>query len=136
MKKLKLTTVLLFLSIISFSQSTEIIYKKEIGRWNDSTKTWFFKPIESTNFILSMKNSLIIAYDEDIKVIHAGKVVGHDSSSMYYSTQWKSVDEKNKDCIFSIVDYYRAGFMMIVIVYKNTCIRYYEKPGSYVKEVK
>jgi hypothetical protein len=130
--KIQTLIIISLISLNAFCQSTEIIYKKEIGIWNDSTKTWFFKPIEATNFILSMKHSLIIAYDEDIKVIHAGKVVGHDSSSMYYSTQWKSVDEKKKDCIFSIVDYYRAGFMMIVIVYKDTCIRYYEKPGSYI----
>lgn len=138
MKKLIITVIALFITVISFSQNTQWrSYRNEIGIWNIYTKTWNWQEMKYAYIPISFYKTEIRLTNVDKSVFY---LVGTEGTKEFYNNDgvkiknmvWSAIDKKGKNCRVTInrMDDDEYDPMIFTVMYSDVCIRFYCRSTS------
>lgn len=131
MKKIIITLILIAINIGANAQETLVqTYKNTIGRKNIYTDKYVFgEPIYSDiNFYFG--DTYVRVNDQSHSLYRTISDRFDSSDPTYKSIWWKCVDEKNRQCVVSLMIMKDTGSKVIAIIYDNILYAYYIKQND------
>lgn len=130
MKKITTLLLALFVSLMSFSQPFERVYKLQVGTYNEYTKVWTWKKAQDVDLRFTMEGNLVKVNDEYGTRVWTYEDLGEDSGydndgDQFKKRSWRAYDEKNRKCHFVMLWYTSIKLVLYTISYSDFAFRYY-----------
>lgn len=118
MKKLLLTIIIIFTSLVSIAQEVLQSYALEVGHWDSYYQEYNWERIKVCDVRFILQGDVIIANDEAESTYYTYEtIIATDASA-----SWNAFDEQKRKCIVSLVNGDESVF---IVIYNDICYRYY-----------
>lgn len=126
MKKITLTLVLAFASLITFAQQPTVLqtYKNSLGYYNKSTQDYDFENYTYSNISFSFYSSYITVDDISHSVYRITEELPKRISRDGETTSAKCLDENNRSCIIGIMTHTDCTNSSIAVIYEDRMFLY------------
>ena len=132
MKKAKLLALALLMwgAGLLQAQNLDHAYALQTGKYDKYLKKWNWSKAEHVDLNFTFDGNYIKIHDEYGTRIYTyedgGETTGYDDDGDRFSKRiWKSLDEKNKKCVFIMIWYSNIKLVTYTVMYSDYAFRYY-----------